>query len=72
MKDSYKKHLIECDGYAYFMAGSSPCEDCEDYKNDSVISIIKCQEQCKDYQDYMEVYRNYFDNYIKKKGYTED
>lgn len=23
MKDSYKKHLIECDGYAYFMAGSS-------------------------------------------------
>ena len=66
--DNYQhKQLIAADYHAYYMAGSSPCEDCDEMPS-NLYFLCLCQEKCEEYCKWADVYRKYFNEYLDKSN----
>mgnify|MGYP003288456573 CR=1 FL=1 len=67
----YKKEIL-AGQYAYGMCGSSPCEDCNEFRhitnNDERSEFIKClsEERCQEAKEYNSVYNKYKKEYQDK------
>lgn len=65
------------DYYAYSMCGSSPCEDCNEFRhmttNEERSEFIKCmrEERCQEAKDYNAEYNKYTKEYKDKYGNNE-
>lgn len=62
------------DYYAYSMCGSSPCEDCNEFRhittNEERLEFIKCVsgERCREAKEYNAEYNKYKKEYLDKYG----
>lgn len=62
------------DYYAYSMCGSSPCEDCDEFRhiitNEERSEFIKCvsEERCQEAKEYNAEYNKYKKEYLDKYG----
>lgn len=62
------------DYYAYSMCGSSPCEDCNEFRhiitNEERSEFIKCvsEERCQEAKEYNAEYNKYKKEYLDKYG----
>lgn len=69
----YKKEVL-AGQYAYGMCGSSPCEDCNEFRhiktNEEMSDFIKCmsEEHCQEAKDYNAEYNKYKKEYLDKHG----
>lgn len=61
-----REQMIKADGYAYYMAGSSPCEDCKNNTHRNLYLLHICQNDCEEFQNYNKDYSNYFSDFIKR------
>lgn len=59
--------------YAYDMCGSSPCEDCNDFRHittdEERTEFIKCvnETRCQEAKEYNEKYDNFVKEYLNTK-----
>lgn len=62
------------DYYAYSMCGSSPCEDCNEFRhiitNEERSEFIKCvsEERCQEAKEYNAEYNKYKKEYLDNHG----
>ena len=65
---------VAADYYAYSMCGSSPCEDCNEFRhiktNEERTRFIKCvsEGRCKEAKEYNAEYNKYKKEYLDKYG----
>lgn len=70
---NYKSEIL-AGQYAYDMCGSSPCEDCNEFRhiktNEEISDFIKCmsEERCQESKEYNVEYNKYKKEYLDKYG----
>lgn len=64
---------LKADIYAYGMCGSSPCEDCNEFRHlitdEEIIEFRNCffERRCDEAKEYSEKYEEYKNEYLKLK-----
>lgn len=70
--NNIRKKLLAFE-YAYGMCGSSPCEDCNEFRHittdEEITDFIncKCEMRCQEAKEYNEKYNNFVEEYLNTK-----